>query len=134
MPLWGRNSADSILWTVSWTNRPNSSRCSALALGLLLVGSMATAADKLWVAEPLTKPKEFTGGIEGPACDAAGNIFAVCFSKDQTIGRVTPEGRGEVWVTLPGKSAGNGIVFDHAGLMYVADYAGHNVLKIDPKR
>ena len=34
---------------------------------------------------------------------------------------------------LPGKSTGNGIVFDKEGMMYVADYVGHNVLKIDPK-
>ena len=30
----------------------------------------------------------------------------------QTIGKVTPEGKGEVFVELPGKSTGNGIVFD----------------------
>src|SRR5262249_48392876 len=41
-------------------------------------------------------------------------------------------GRPEIFVTLPGKSVGNGIVFDRAGLMYVADYVGHNVLRIDP--
>jgi sugar lactone lactonase YvrE len=28
---------------------------------------------------------------------------------------------------------GNGIVFDAAGMMFVADYVGHNVLRIDPK-
>jgi len=46
---------------------------------------------------------------------------------------VTPQGKGEVWVTLPGKSIGNGIVFDRKGFMYIADYTEHNVLKIDPK-
>jgi sugar lactone lactonase YvrE len=34
---------------------------------------------------------------------------------------------------LPGKSVGNGIVFDKQGRMVVADYTGHNVLRIDPK-
>ena len=38
-----------------------------------------------------------------------------------------------MFVTLPGKSTGNGIVFDRQGFMYVADYAVHNVLKIDMK-
>jgi gluconolactonase len=89
--------------------------------------------DKLYVATPLTKEKEFTVGIEGPACDAAGNIYAVNYARQQTIGKVTPDGKGEIWVTLPGKSTGNGIVFDRKGLMYVADYVGHNVLRIDPK-
>ena len=84
-------------------------------------------------AVPVTPDGLFTPGIEGPACDRDGNIFAVNFEKQQTIGRVTPEGKGEVWVTLPGKSTGNGIRFDRKGFMYVADYVGHNVLRIDPK-
>ena len=88
--------------------------------------------EKLWLATPLTEEKKFTAGIEGPACDRLGNIFAVCYEKDHTIGKVTPAGQGEVWVSLGEKSAGNGIVFDQAGQMYVADYTGHNVLKIDP--
>ena len=91
------------------------------------------ALQELYVAEPLTKPGEFTEGIEGPACDRDGAIYAVNFAKQRTIGRVGPDGKGEVFVTLPGKSTGNGIRFDPDGLMYVADYEGHNVLRIDPK-
>lgn len=89
--------------------------------------------DKLFVARPLTPEKAFTPGIEGPNCDKAGNIFAVNFDKQQTIGKTTPDGKSEIFVTLPGKSTGNGIVFDKQGLMYVADYVEHNVLKIDMK-
>src|SRR5687767_9125500 len=109
-----------------------------LAVILLLLSAIPNASadeadKKLWVATPLTKDKEFPAGIEGPACDREGNIFAVCFGKDQTIGKITPQGKGEVWLTLQDKSAGNGIVFDRAGQMYVADYGAHNVLKIDPE-
>ncbi len=109
--------------------------CRAVVIGLCLAAAAARSAEKveLYKSTPLTKEKEFTGGIEGPACDGAGNIYAVSYAKDQTIGKVTPGGKGEIWVTLPGKSAGNGIVFDRAGTMYVADYGAHNVLKIDPK-
>lgn len=97
-----------------------------------LLGSMLSQNDgELFVARPLTQPKQFTPGIEGPQCDKDGNIYAVNFEKDQTIGQVTPAGRGEVFVTLPGKSTGNGIVFDRQGRMYVADYVEHNVLRID---
>ena len=75
--------------------------------------SLTVAAnEKLFVATPLTKPGEFTPGIEGPACDANGNIFAVNFKSQQRIGRVTPDGKGEVFVNLPKKSVGNGIRFD----------------------
>ncbi|OYW11926.1 MAG: gluconolactonase, partial [Planctomycetales bacterium 12-60-4] len=93
--------------------------------------SQFAAAEELYVAKPLTQPGEFTTGIEGPQCDREGNIYAVNFGKQQTIGRVTPDGQGELFVTLPGKSTGNGIVFDAAGKMYVADYVEHNVLRID---
>lgn len=101
-------------------------------LAMALLPMTAEAAD-LFVATPLTQPKEFTAGIEGPACDAAGHIYAVNFQEQGTIGRVTPQGKGEVFVTLPNKSVGNGIRFDRSGTMFVADYVNHNVLKIAPK-
>ncbi len=105
------------------------------ALLLLTVASTAFAGDpeKLYVAKPVTPSKIFTAGIEGPVCDQAGNVYAVSFGNKYTIGKVTPDGKAELWVTLPGKSAGNGIVFDRQGMMFVADYVGHNILKIDPK-
>jgi len=97
-----------------------------------LIANAGVAAEPLFEATPLTQPQEFTVGIEGPACDAAGNIFAVNFSKQQTIGRVVPSGKGEVFVTLPGTSTGNGIRFNRAGVMFIADYVNHNVLAIEP--
>ena len=105
----------------------------ALAAALLTVGCHSLVPDeKLYLATPLTATNSFTTGIEGPACDRAGNIFAVNFAQQQTIGRTTPTGQSEVFVTLPNNSVGNGIRFDRAGRMYVADYVGHNVLRIDP--
>ena len=92
----------------------------------------AEADDKPFVAKPFTAEKSFTAGIEGPACDAKGNVYVVNFAEQQTIGKVSPDGKAEVWVKLPGKSTGNGIVFDRKGMMHVADYAEHNVLLIDP--
>jgi sugar lactone lactonase YvrE len=90
------------------------------------------ASDELFVARPLTEPGSFTQHIEGPACDRAGNIYAVSFARQPTIGRVTPDGKGEVFLEMPAGSLGNGIRFDRAGMMYVADYTGHNVLRVDP--
>lgn len=105
----------------------------ALAAALLTAGCHSLVPDeKLYLATPLTATNSFTTGIEGPACDRAGNIFAVNFAQQQTIGRTTPAGQSEVFVTLPNDSVGNGIRFDRAGRMYVADYVGHNVLRIDP--
>jgi len=36
-------------------------------------------------------------------------------------------------MTLPEGSTGNGIRFDADGFMYVADYTGHRILRIDPR-
>jgi gluconolactonase len=104
-----------------------------LAAAVLLSANVLCADDKekLFVATPLTAEKAFTPGIEGPACDAKGNVYAVNFARQQTIGKVAPDGKGSIFVVLPGKSTGNGIVFDQQGRMYVADYAAHNVLRID---
>ena len=93
----------------------------------------AEKTEDLFVATPLTAEGAFTEGIEGPACDAQGNIYAVNFARQQTIGKVTPDGKATVFVELPGKSVGNGIRFDRDGIMFVADYVGHNVLRIDPR-
>jgi len=102
-------------------------------LGLsFLITSGISADEALFVATPLTRPTEFTPGIEGPACNAAGDVFAVNFAKQQTVGRVSPEGQGEVFATLPGTSTGNGIRFNRAGVMFIADYVNHNILAIDP--
>ena len=108
-------------------------RCLLVVSSVVISSLTGLAAEdeKLFVAEPLTQPKEFTAGIEGPQCDAAGNVYAVNFKEEGTIGKVTPQGKAELFVTLPNKSVGNGIVFDRAGAMFIADYVNHNVLKVD---
>lgn len=104
-----------------------------VAIAWLGLVSMVNAQEKeaLFVAKPFTGG--FTSGIEGPCCDKNGDIFVVNYQKQQTIGRVTPTGKAEVYLTLPKTSTGNGIVFDTQGFMYIADYVEHNVLRVDPK-
>ncbi len=75
----------------------------------------------------------FTGGIEGPACYSDGNIYAVNFKKEGTIGLVQPDGKCKLFLELPAGSTGNGIRFDSKGNMLIADYSAHNVLKVDMK-
>jgi len=90
-------------------------------------------AHALMAATPLTEPHSFTAEIEGPACDRDGAIYAVSFARKPTIGRVTPDGKGEVFLEMPAGSLGNGIRFDRKGMMFVADYTGHAILRVDPK-
>jgi len=93
---------------------------------------VVAADEALFQAEPMPATG-FTAGIEGPNCDRAGNIYAVAFEAAENIGRVTPEGKASVFVTLPDEGTANGIVFDRTGTMFVADYKNHRILKIDPQ-
>jgi len=101
----------------------------------VLAGALfiADSGEELYKAKPFTGNNSFTDGIEGPACDANGFLYAVNFQKQQTIGRVTPAGKAEIFLTLPGTSTGNGIRFDKLGRMYIADYINHNILRVDMK-
>lgn len=85
----------------------------------------------LYQSIQLTAPNGFTSGIEGPACDADGTLYAVNFHHQGTIGQVAPDGACSIFVELPEGSTGNGIRFHSSGDMLVADYTGHNVLRID---
>jgi len=87
--------------------------------------------ETLFVSTVLTDPGLFTGGIEGPACDADGTLYAVNYDRKSTIGKVTPEGEASLFVELPNGSVGNGIRFDSRGVMLIADYVNHNVLTVD---
>lgn len=103
------------------------------AEGIEIRESKAVAKEPLFVAKILTEEGSFTSGVEGPACDTHGNLFAVNLEKQGTIGLVKPDGEASIFVNLPEKSVGNGIRFDSKGMMFVADYPQHNVWKIDPK-
>ena len=87
--------------------------------------------EELFVAQEFTPVDGFTSGIEGPACDAAGNLYAVNYERQHTIGIVTPDGDASVFVELSLGSIGNGIRFDSKGFMFIADYTNHNVLRVD---
>ncbi len=88
--------------------------------------------NELYTASDFTD-SVFTSGIEGPMYHSDGNIYAVNFKKEGTIGLVKPDGSCELFAELPAGSTGNGIRFDSYGNMCIADYSGHKVLKIDMK-
>lgn len=80
-------------------------------------------------SEVFTLQHGFTQGIEGPACDKEGNLYAVNYERQGTIGKVTPEGECSVFLELPEGCIGNGIRFTRNGDMCIADYAGHHVFR-----
>lgn len=87
--------------------------------------------ETLYQSKVFTEPGGFPSGIEGPAVDVNGTLYAVNYEKPGTIGQVTPEGEASLFVTLPEGSIGNGIRFNSKGEMLIADYTNHNVLKVD---
>lgn len=109
-------------------------RFLCIAICSLLFWS-ASFAQKVtcYVAQDLLSEGTFTSGIEGPAVDKAGNLYAVNYGKEGTIGIVYPDGSHACFLMLPEGSTGNGIRLNEDGLMFVADYTGHNILKIDTK-
>jgi signal peptidase len=92
----------------------------------------AGAEPALFESRQLTPSGEYTGGIEGPAVDAAGALYVVNFGRLGSIGKVSPgETQSKLFASLPDGSIGNGIRFDREGRMYIADYKKHNVLVIE---
>src|SRR5712664_4147881 len=104
---------------------------ACLAVLNILRGSVA-AEPALFESRQLTPSGEYTGGIEGPAVDAAGTLYVVNFGRQGTIGKLRLGAtRSELFMTLAGGSIGNGIRFDREGRMYIADFKKHNVLVIE---
>ncbi|MEO6219951.1 MAG: SMP-30/gluconolactonase/LRE family protein [Ginsengibacter sp.] len=88
-------------------------------------------SEELYKSTDLTTMNSFTSGAEGPAVDKDGNLYAVNYSKEGTIGKITPTGGSSIFIELSNGSIGNGIRFDSKGNMLIADYTNHNILKVD---
>ncbi|HXO73558.1 MAG TPA: SMP-30/gluconolactonase/LRE family protein [Bradyrhizobium sp.] len=90
-------------------------------------------AEELFVSKPLTPKDEYTSHIEGPAVNAAGDLFVVNIKipgagdKGGGIGRMkNGTTTSELFAPpLPNNGVGNGIRFDLEGRMYVADFPNH---------
>jgi gluconolactonase len=88
-------------------------------------------SEQFYKSSNLTAINSFTSGAEGPAVDKDYNLYAVNYSKEGTIGKITPKGESSIFIELPNGSVGNGIRFNSKGEMLIADYTNHNILKVD---
>jgi len=102
-------------------------------LSSLLVPVSILAQTDPFVATDLTAENLFTENIEGPNVDNGGNLFVVNYQKDGTIGQVASDGSVSLYVTLPYESVANAIMWDADGNMLLADWKGHNILKVNTK-
>ncbi len=98
---------------------------------ILIAMLSACAGQRHFTATDLTPENSFSENCEGPNVDGAGNLYVVNYERDGTVGIITPEGKASVFVELPAGSTANAIRFDSRGDMLLADFTGHNVLKIN---
>lgn len=102
----------------------------------LLTASFISSAQPdhaLYHASDWVKDGTFTTGIEGPAVNSKGQLYAVNYGENGTIGQVLGKDKVTLFSRLPAGSIGNGIRFDGQDTMYIADYIGHNILSIKTK-
>lgn len=90
-----------------------------------------SSSSELFKSSVLTPVNSFTTGVEGPAVDKSGIVYAVNLARQGTIGQIAPGGKTSIFIELPDGSIGNGIRFDSRGNMLIADYTNHNILKVD---
>src|SRR3954465_14482091 len=103
------------------------------ALLLFLAATMPASAQPLFESRQLTPNGEYTFGIEGPAVDAAGTLYAVNHLRSGTIGKVAPgTTRSELFAELPAGSTGVSIRIGADQRIYVADYKRHNIFVFAP--
>ncbi len=91
-----------------------------------------TSKEVSYTASDFTAENLFTNNIEGPNY-RDGILYVVNFEKDGTVGMVDEKGNTSLFVTLPDSSIANAIQFNSKGEMLLADWTGHNILKVDMK-
>jgi sugar lactone lactonase YvrE len=117
-----------------------------LLVAIFISGIGVAAAEELFVSKQLTPSNEYTTRIEGPAVNAAGDLFVVNIripgaaqpdTQGGAIGRMkNGTTQSELFAILPSngntKGVGNGIRFDLQGRMYVADFPNHVIHVFEP--
>lgn len=98
-----------------------------------LMANAQNFEESLYKSVDHTAENLFSTNIEGPSFDKEGNLYVVNYQKDGTIGSVKADGSVDLFLTLPEGSTANSIQFDSKGFMYLADFTGHNVLKVNMK-
>lgn len=102
-------------------------------LSIFLFGG-CTQSEPLYLATDYAYVGTFTQGLEGPAVDQKGNLYFVNPEHSGTIGKIDASGNYTLFIDqLPEGSTANGIRINERGMLFLADYTGHNVLEVDPE-
>jgi gluconolactonase len=95
-----------------------------------LIAVFISTGNKKYKAKDFTDENLFTENCEGPNY-RDGILYVVNYQKDGTIGAVNDDGEVSLFVNLPEGSTANAIQFNSKGEMLLADFSGHNVLKVN---
>lgn len=99
---------------------------------LLIVCLSCEQKEVQYQSQDLVFVGQYTSGLEGPAVDQDGNLYFVNPTHSGSVGKVDTEGNFSLFIEhLPEGSTANGIRFGLDQSMYLADYTGHNVLKVN---
>jgi gluconolactonase len=99
---------------------------------LLIVCLSCEQKEVQYKSQDLVFVGQYTSGLEGPAVDQDGNLYFVNPTHSGSVGKVDTEGNFSLFIEhLPEGSTANGIRFGLDQSMYLADYTGHNVLKVN---
>lgn len=99
---------------------------------LLIVCLSCEQKEVQYQSQDLVFVGQYTSGLEGPAVDQDGNLYFVNPTHSGSVGKVDSEGNFSLFIEhLPEGSTANGIRFGQDQSMYLADYTGHNVLKVN---
>ncbi|MFZ8961065.1 MAG: SMP-30/gluconolactonase/LRE family protein [Flavobacteriaceae bacterium] len=101
---------------------------------LILFFILSNCQEELYISQDYVYVGEFTESLEGPAVDQKGNLYFVNPDHVGSIGVVDQQGNFSIFIDqLPEGSTANGIRINQKGELVIADYTGHNILKVDPK-
>lgn len=104
-------------------------------IAILIVSlGLSNCQEELYIAQDYVYVGEFTESLEGPAVDQNGNLYFVNPDHKGAIGVVDQNGVFSIFIDqLPEGSTANGIRINQNGELFMADYTGHNILKVDPE-
>ncbi len=93
--------------------------------------------DKRLITTFLTHNKEWAVGANGIGFDREGTMFVCNFGDAQLLKfkmeHGLPVGPGEVFAEQQGMESADGLKIDEAGNIYIADFLGNAVHKVDAK-
>ncbi len=111
----------------------NNSLLTLISLITILALNSCQNSELLYQSEDFVYVSDYTQGLEGPAAAKDGTLYFVNPLHSGSIGKINPQDQFSLYIeNLPEGSTANGIRFGRDGMMFLADYTGHNILQINP--